>query len=58
MCDSVENGWVRPTTAKFKWDKVALALANTNCKDINVIFCGVSTNKFHRISHVKTAKEV
>ena len=24
---------------------------------INAIFCGVSTDEFHRISHVKTAKE-
>ena len=55
--DSVENGWEKPTTAKFKWDKTALALANTNSKAINTIFCGVSTDEFHRISHVKTAKE-
>ncbi|XP_075665428.1 uncharacterized protein LOC142635098 [Castanea sativa] len=49
--------YVRPTTAKFKWDKTALALANANSKAINAIFCGVSTDEFHRISHVKTAKE-
>ena len=56
--DSVENGWVRPTTPKAKWDKAALALENANSKAINAIFCGVSTNEFHRISHVKTAQEV
>ena len=28
--DSVENGYVRPITAKSEWDKVALVLANTN----------------------------
>ena len=56
--DFVENGYVRPTTAKFEWDKVALALANANSKAINSIFCGVSTDEFHRISHVMTAKEV
>ena len=28
-----------------------------NSKAINVIFCGVSPDEFHRISHVKTAKE-
>ena len=55
--DSIENGWVRPTTAKSKWDKAALALANTNSKAINAIFYGVSIDEFHRISHVKTAKE-
>ena len=44
-------------TPKFEWDKAALALANANSKAINAIFCGVSTNEFHRISHVDTAKE-
>ena len=36
--DSVENGWARPTIAKFKWDNAALALANVNSKAINAIF--------------------
>ena len=35
--DFVENGYVKPTTAKSKWDKAALALANANSKAINVI---------------------
>ncbi|KAL4596185.1 hypothetical protein ACB092_12G146200 [Castanea dentata] len=55
--DSVENEYVRPTTTKSEWDKAALALANANSKAINAIFCGVSTDEFHRISHVKTVKE-
>ena len=55
--DSIKNGWVRPTTSKVKWDKAALALANAKSKTINAIFCGVSTDEFHRISYVKTAKE-
>ena len=55
--DFVENGYVRPTTAKSEWDKSVLALANANSKAINAIFCGVSTDEFHRISHVKTTKE-
>ncbi|XP_075669936.1 uncharacterized protein LOC142639674 [Castanea sativa] len=55
--DSIENGYVRPTTAKSEWDKAALALENANSKAINAIFCGVSTDEFHRISHVKIAKE-
>ena len=55
--DSVENGYVKSTTAKFKWDKAALALANANSKAINAIFCGVSPNEVHRISHMKIAKE-
>ena len=55
--DSVENGYVKSTKAKSKWDKVALALANANSKAINAIFCGVSIDEFHRISHVETTKE-
>ena len=55
--DFIENGWVKPTTPKAEWDKATLALANTNSKAINAIFCGVSTDEFHRISYVKTAKE-
>ena len=53
----IENGYVKPTTAKSEWDKVALALANANSKAINAIFCSVSTDEFHRISHVETVKE-
>ena len=55
--DSVENGYVKPTTAKSKWDKVALALANANSKAINAILWGVSPNEFQRISHVEKTKE-
>ena len=55
--DSVENGWVRPTIAKFEWDKATLALVNANSKTINVIFDGVSTDEFYKILHVKTVKE-
>ena len=58
MWDFVENGYVKPTTAKSKWDKAILALVNANSKAINAIFCGVSIDEFHRISHVKAAKEV
>ena len=55
--DSVENGYVRPTTTKSEWDKAALALANANSKANNAIFCGISIDEFHKISHAKIAKE-
>ena len=55
--DSVKNGYVKPVTAKSKWDKAALALANANSKAINTIFSGVFTDEFHKIFHVETAKE-
>ena len=39
--DSVENGYVKPTIVKFKWDKTALALADANSKAINanILWC-------------------
>ncbi|XP_075633477.1 uncharacterized protein LOC142605937 [Castanea sativa] len=55
--NSVKNRYVIPTTTKSEWDKAALTLENANSKAINTIFCGVSTDEFHRISHVNTAKE-
>ena len=55
--DVVEIGWTRLEVAKFTWDKAALAAANTNSKTFNAIFCGVSPDEFHRISHVSIAKE-
>ena len=55
--DAIENGWTRPKTAKSTWDKVALVVANVNSKALNAIFCGVSSDEFHKISHVTIAKE-
>ena len=55
--DAVEIGWTRLEAAKSTWDKVALAAANANSKALNAIFCGVSPNEFHRISHITIAKE-
>ena len=37
--DSIKNGYVKPTTAKSEWDKVALALANAKSKAINAMVC-------------------
>ena len=55
--DAVEIGWTRPEATKSSWDKAALMAANANSKALNAIFCGVSPNEFHRISHVSIAKE-
>ena len=55
--DAVENGWTKLEAAKSTWDKAALAAANANSKALNAIFCGVSLDEFHRISHVTIAKE-
>ena len=55
--DAVEIGWTRPKATKSNWDKAALAVANANSKAHNAIFCGVSPDEFHRISHVSIANE-
>ena len=55
--DVVDVGWTRPEATKSTWDKAALTVANANSKALNAIFCGVSPDEFHRISHVTIAKE-
>ena len=55
--DAVEVGWTRSEVAKSTWDKAALTTANANSKALNAIFCGVSPDEFHRISHITVAKE-
>ena len=52
--DTIEIGWVRPEKPKAEWDKAIVDLVNANIKAIKAIFYDVSTNKFHRISHLKT----
>ena len=55
--DAVDIGWIRPKEAKSIWDKAALATSNANSKALNAIFCGVSPDELHRISHITVAKE-
>ena len=55
--DVVEIGWTRSEAAKSILDKAALAASNANSKALNAIFCGVSSDEFHQISHITTAKE-
>ena len=55
--DAMDVGWTRPEAAKSTWNKAALAVANANSKALNAIFCGVSLDEFHKISHITIAKE-
>ena len=50
-------GWTKLEAAKSTWDKAALAAANANSKALYAIFCGVSLEEFHGISHITVAKE-
>ena len=54
--DVVDIGWTRPKATKSTWDKAAPMASNVNSA-LNAIFCGVSPNEFHRISHITVAKE-
>ena len=55
--DAVEISWTRLEAAKYTWDKAVLAASNANSKAQNAIFCGVSPNEFHRLSHITIAKD-
>ena len=55
--DAVDIGLTKPKASKSTWDKAALAASNANSKALNAIFCGVSLDEFHRISHIIVAKE-
>ena len=55
--DAVEIGWTRLEAAKSTWDKATLTASNANSKALNAIFCGVSPDEFHRISHITVAME-
>ena len=55
--DVVEIGWTKPKAAKSTWDKAALAASNANSKALNAIFYGVSSDEFHRISHITVTRK-
>ena len=54
---TIDIGWTRPKEAKSTWDKAALVASNANSKALNAIFCGLSLDEFHRLSHITIAKE-
>ena len=55
--DAVDIGWTRLEEAKSTLDEVAVVASNANSKALNAIFCGVSPDEFHQISHITIAKE-
>ena len=55
--DAVDIGWTRSEEGKSIQDKVVLASSNANSKALNAIFCGMSPDEFHWISHITIAKE-
>ena len=55
--DAVDICWTRLEEAKSTWDKAVLVASNANSEALNAIFCGVSPDEFHWISHITIAKE-
>ncbi|XP_050242518.1 uncharacterized protein LOC126691530 [Quercus robur] len=55
--DAIEIGWTKLKAAKSTWNKAALVVSNANSKALNAIFCGVSPDEFHWISHITVAQE-
>ena len=55
--DAIDVGWTGLEAAKSTWDKAAPAVDNANSKALNAIFCVVSPDEFHRISHITIAKK-
>ena len=55
--DAIKIGWTRLEAAKSTWDKAALVASNANSKALNAIFCAISLDEFHWISHITIAKE-
>ena len=55
--DVVDIGQTRPEETKSTWDKAALVASNANSKSLDAIFCGVSPDEFHQISHITITKE-
>ena len=53
LCSIDETVWATKST----WDKAALAASNVNSKALNSIFCGVSPDEFHMISHITVTRE-
>ena len=53
----MDVGWTRPEAIKSTWNKAALAAANSNSKVLSAIFCNVSPDEFHKISHITITNE-
>ena len=54
---AVEVGWIKPKEASVDWDEATINTANFNSRALNALFCGVTNEKFKRISSTEVAKE-
>ena len=54
---AVEVGWIKPKEASVNWDEATIIAANFNSKALNALFCGVTNEKFKKISSTEVSKE-
>ena len=54
---AVEVGWIKPKEAPVDWNDATIVAKNFNSKALNALFCGVTNEKFKKISFTKVAKE-
>ena len=54
---AIEVGWIKPKEEPMDWDKETIKVENFNSRALNALFCGVTNEKFKRISSIEVAKE-
>ena len=54
---AIEVGWIKPKEEPMDWDKETIKAENFNSRALNALFCGVTNEKFKRISSTEVAKE-
>ena len=52
----IEVGWIKPKEASMDWDDATIIAANFNSRALNALFCGVTNEKFKKISSTEIAK--
>ena len=53
----VEVGWIKPKEVQVDWDEATIIAVNFNSRALNALFCGVTNEKFKKISFTEVAKE-
>ena len=53
----VEVSWIKPKEVPVDWDDATIITENFNSRALNALFCGVTNEKFKKISSTKVAKE-
>ena len=60
VCQAIEVGWIKSKEAPVDWDEATIITKNFNSRALNAFFfffCGVTNEKFKKISSTEVAKE-